>query len=47
MRLKKREIPSSRREMNIHEGDGVKKGSLPPKEGDLTCMGHVFPMMRE
>ena len=25
MRLKKREIPTSRREMNVQEGDGVKK----------------------
>ena len=41
MRLKKREILTSRREMNVQEGDGVKKReSLPPKEGDLTCM-HV------
>ena len=23
--LKKREIPTSRREMNVHEGDGLKK----------------------
>ena len=25
MRLKKREIPTSRREINVQEGDGVKK----------------------
>ena len=38
MRLKKREIPTSRREMNVHEGDGVKKrGSL-----DLTCMLYFY-----
>ena len=38
MRLKKREIPFFRREVNVQEGDGSKRGSLPPKEGDLTCM---------
>ena len=27
--------------MNIQEGDGVKKRSLPPKERDLTCMVSV------
>ena len=31
MRLKKREIPNSRREMNDQEGDGVKKRD---QEGD-------------
>ena len=29
MRLKKREIPNSRREMNVQEGDGVKKRESP------------------
>ena len=29
MRLKKREIPISRREMNVQEGDGVKKRESP------------------
>ena len=32
MRLKKREIPTSR-EINVQEGDGVKK-----REEDLTCI---------
>ena len=41
MRLKKRESPTSRREMNAQEGDGSKRGSLPPKEGDLACMLHL------
>ena len=36
MRLKKREIPISRREMNAQMGS--KRRSLPPKEGGLTCM---------
>ena len=38
MRLKKMEIHTCRREMNVQGGDGVKRGSLLPKEGDLTCM---------
>ena len=42
MRLKKREIPNSRREMNVQEGDGVKKRESPPKEGDLTCMHFIL-----
>ena len=29
MRLKKREIPIFRREMNVQEGDGVKKRESP------------------
>ena len=29
MMLKKREIPTSRREMNVQEGDGVKKKESP------------------
>ena len=29
MRLKKREISTSRREMNVQEGDGVKKRESP------------------
>ena len=29
MRPKKREIPTSRREMNVQEGDGVKKRESP------------------
>ena len=38
MRLKKREIPTSMRGINVQEGDGVKKRESSPKEGDLTCM---------
>ena len=34
MRLKKRDIPNSRREMNVQEGDGVKKR-------DMTCMART------
>ena len=46
MRLKKREIPIFRREMNVQEGDGVKKRES-PKEGDLTCMFilHVYAFL--
>ena len=36
MRPKKREIPVSRREMNVQEGGGVKE------RGDLTCMHKKF-----
>ena len=35
MRLRKREIPTSRREMNVHEGDGVKKRDSPFLRGRL------------
>ena len=43
MRLKKRDIPTFRREM------GSKRGSLPPKEGkegDLTCMKMFIALVR-
>ena len=35
MRLKKREISNSRREMNVQEGDGVKKMESPSLRGRL------------
>ena len=35
MKLKKMEIPTSKREMNVQEGDGVKKRESPSKRWRL------------
>ena len=46
MRLKKREIPTSRREMNVQEGDGVKKRES-PSERRLECMSNCRAIVKE
>ena len=43
MGLKKREIPTFRREMNVQEGDGVKKRESPSKRGRLDMYASLEP----
>ena len=42
MRLKKREIPTSRREMNVQEGDEVNKRPKGPHIVHLSTMCHLY-----